>query len=652
MNAPIPAKSPLVLAIVLLLGLLTHHAQAALFSKNSPVVQLSSSNFRKQVLDIEKPTLVAFTAPWCGHCQRLVPEYDRAARSLEGIIKFANIDCYAEANKATCGRYGVQGFPTIKLFPPTAKRLPRDYRGERTAKALVEYAVDALPRSVKKVNAEDLQSFVSRNPSQPKVLLFSNKATSSPLYKSLALDFRTSMTFAFARGDQAPVQSAARVNLGVNIKGESDLPVLVLFPPREASEDFVKGSFETYEGKLKYGLLKAWLDGLHKTFDVKQDKGEQRVADDGKSQRKPKAKAKAKKVPATGTDSSDEPLPEGGAYEWKPPPSQQQRESAESAPMLSKERASKLAEEIKAQQEALKKKPKGQPGNAESLAFGERHKYEAEGREQQVVMKASTDSAPAPAPEDEASPSDTASKETSEDPFADPEKFKDHVNEGAYIYSDSQTADLHVINQVLEEAGAYQAVDAAINRVGDAAQNARKSAAETYKNVKKAADSIASKFGVTDLSEDTVDPERQPFIAKRRALLGSFEKWLAGENPEWQETYGDEFMRATKDVEELIASDPAKAEELAWENEEWLLGELKIDREKMQDVIGEVKKANLDEMIDLIQTRLKTRGEERVQRGEQGSVDAAVEAVLRKAEEERLQREGTPRASTSHHDEL
>lgn len=147
--------------LLVLLPILATLANAALFSPLSPVLQANHKNFRKEVLEIEKPAIVAFTAPWCGHCQRLVPEFDKAAKSLGGIIKFVNVDCEMEGNKADCQKYGVRGFPTILLFPSTKKRLPRTYQGERTAKAIGQYAVDSLPQSAKKLQAQDLAAFVN-----------------------------------------------------------------------------------------------------------------------------------------------------------------------------------------------------------------------------------------------------------------------------------------------------------------------------------------------------------------------------------------------------------------------------------------------------------------------------------------------------------
>lgn len=42
-------------------------------------------------------------------------------------------------DQATCGQYGVQGYPTIKVFAANKKR-PQAYNGERSAAAIVQHA--------------------------------------------------------------------------------------------------------------------------------------------------------------------------------------------------------------------------------------------------------------------------------------------------------------------------------------------------------------------------------------------------------------------------------------------------------------------------------------------------------------------------------
>lgn len=82
-------------------------------------------------------------APWCGHCKALAPEYEEAATSLkEKNIPLAKIDCTEQAD--LCSEYGVEGYPTLKLFRGLDQISA--YGGPRKAQAIVSYMTkQALP---------------------------------------------------------------------------------------------------------------------------------------------------------------------------------------------------------------------------------------------------------------------------------------------------------------------------------------------------------------------------------------------------------------------------------------------------------------------------------------------------------------------------
>ena len=54
----------------------------------------------------------------CGHCKKMLPEFEKAAQELKksplGAIPLAKVDATVEVNIAD--EYGVTGYPTIKVF--------------------------------------------------------------------------------------------------------------------------------------------------------------------------------------------------------------------------------------------------------------------------------------------------------------------------------------------------------------------------------------------------------------------------------------------------------------------------------------------------------------------------------------------------------
>eukprot|EP00282_Hemiselmis_andersenii_P008385 CAMPEP_0114140228 /NCGR_PEP_ID=MMETSP0043_2-20121206/17267_1 /TAXON_ID=464988 /ORGANISM="Hemiselmis andersenii, Strain CCMP644" /LENGTH=423 /DNA_ID=CAMNT_0001234297 /DNA_START=59 /DNA_END=1329 /DNA_ORIENTATION=- len=124
----------------------------------SAVVNLNESQFKEKVLNGKDEWLVAFVAPWCGHCKRLGPEWEDAAKQLQGEFKLGMVDATVETSLAQ--RYGVNGYPTIKLFTPEGggKASPSDYQGGRTASDIVGYANSRLEATQKTTPPPEITS--------------------------------------------------------------------------------------------------------------------------------------------------------------------------------------------------------------------------------------------------------------------------------------------------------------------------------------------------------------------------------------------------------------------------------------------------------------------------------------------------------------
>ncbi|VDK84632.1 unnamed protein product [Litomosoides sigmodontis] len=117
----------------------------ALYESNHDVIQLTESNFNSKVLESDKIWIVEFFAPWCGHCQKLVPEYLKLANAVKGVFKVGAVDM--TQHQSVGAPYNVQGFPTIKIFGAN-KKTPVEYQGPRTAQAMADSLISELRKTL------------------------------------------------------------------------------------------------------------------------------------------------------------------------------------------------------------------------------------------------------------------------------------------------------------------------------------------------------------------------------------------------------------------------------------------------------------------------------------------------------------------------
>ena len=112
----------------------------------SKVVDLTNANFDEKVLNNPQVSMIAFVAPWCRYCEKLLPEWIDAADRLDGEdILIGMVDASVEEDLAASY---AKGYPTIKVFPGGLnKGEPKDYAGERAAEHIYDYAIAEISRS-------------------------------------------------------------------------------------------------------------------------------------------------------------------------------------------------------------------------------------------------------------------------------------------------------------------------------------------------------------------------------------------------------------------------------------------------------------------------------------------------------------------------
>lgn len=104
-----------------------------LVESKKEVIVLSKDNFDERTKSGD--WFIEFYSPRCGHCKRLAPTWDKLAETAADSLHVAKVDC--TSHQEVCRRFGVTGYPTIKLFQ---EGVPGNgYGGPRTVDAFLKF---------------------------------------------------------------------------------------------------------------------------------------------------------------------------------------------------------------------------------------------------------------------------------------------------------------------------------------------------------------------------------------------------------------------------------------------------------------------------------------------------------------------------------
>ncbi|XP_078232773.1 protein disulfide-isomerase A5 isoform X1 [Pogona vitticeps] len=188
--------------------------------EDNAVYHLTDDDFDKFIKE-HPSVLVMFYAPWCGHCKKMKPEYEKAAETLhsdtERPCALAAVD--ATINKAVAERFHISGFPTLKYFQDGEEKYTLPHL--RTKSKIIEWLMKSNSLS------SEIFSFLLRSASgrsTPHHHFFSSKyfllfmATLNPFKHCVGCDNNSHAKCLFCLGEahqMSSLQNCKNVKCGV-----------------------------------------------------------------------------------------------------------------------------------------------------------------------------------------------------------------------------------------------------------------------------------------------------------------------------------------------------------------------------------------------------------------------------------------------------
>ncbi|KAH7085402.1 thioredoxin-like domain-containing protein [Paraphoma chrysanthemicola] len=231
----------------------------------SDVKQLNKDTF-KSFVEENDLVLAEFFAPWCGHCKALAPEYEEAATTLkEKDIALVKIDCTEE--QELCQEYGVEGYPTLKVFRGPENISP--YGGQRKADSLISYMTKQALPAVSEVTKDTLEEFKTADKVVLVAYFAADDKASNETFTSVANGLRDNFLFgATSDAALAKAEGVSQPGLVLYKSFDDGKDVFTEKFSANAIKEFAKVAStpligevgpETYSGYMAAGLPLAYI---------------------------------------------------------------------------------------------------------------------------------------------------------------------------------------------------------------------------------------------------------------------------------------------------------------------------------------------------------------------------------------------------------
>lgn len=109
---------------------------------NAAAKSVTGEELERMLQDWDTPMVIDAYATWCGPCLLMAPEFESAAVSLLGKVRFVKIDTDLEPQMAS--RLGIMGLPTLLFLDKNKEDAESVAEGKAPAAVLKERIEGAI----------------------------------------------------------------------------------------------------------------------------------------------------------------------------------------------------------------------------------------------------------------------------------------------------------------------------------------------------------------------------------------------------------------------------------------------------------------------------------------------------------------------------
>lgn len=188
------------------------------FFDNTDVLKLTIQSLTK-ILNRNENWFVLFYKSKDQNIKETVEMWKTLAEKTYGIFKIGSCNC--KTDDELCDEFMIRETPEIVFFPEIGDEEEK-YKGIKSWEKIFQFGAGRMQSFVRTVNDQNYGDFITSNPANHKVLLFTSKKVTPPLLKAISKKYQGKLYFGEVRQSEKELVQIFKVDKFPTLKVISD----------------------------------------------------------------------------------------------------------------------------------------------------------------------------------------------------------------------------------------------------------------------------------------------------------------------------------------------------------------------------------------------------------------------------------------------